>query len=134
MLNFLSLNRPEKPKSCDKCDEYEKILETEKKSNAQLKRLLEQKENAKPSTTTTTSSSSSCNKCAEFKHLLEKEKLTSSQLTDELKLEKKMTEEERYAKEVLDRTLEITQNDLIELKNLAEALRLENEDYKVRID
>ena len=45
-----------------------------------------------------------------------------------------MTEEERYAKEVLDRTLEITQNDLIELKNLAEALRLENEDYKVRID
>jgi hypothetical protein len=32
---------------------------------------------------------------------------------------------------MLDRTLEITHADLVEAKNLCEALRVENEDYKV---
>jgi hypothetical protein len=33
---------------------------------------------------------------------------------------------------MLHRTLEITHADFIEARNLAEALRLENDDYKVR--
>jgi len=32
---------------------------------------------------------------------------------------------------MLDRTLEITHADLVEVKNLCEALRIENEDYQV---
>jgi hypothetical protein len=89
-----SLNRPEKTKACEKCDEFEKILDTERKSNAQLKRLIEQKENSKQSTT------GPCTKCSDLKNLLDIEKQNNLQLTEQLKLEKKRTEEERNAKEV----------------------------------
>jgi hypothetical protein len=121
------LNRPEKTKPCEKCEEFEKILDTERKSNAQLKRLIEQKENPKQQSTT---NSGPCTKCPDLKKLLEIEKQNTLQLIEQLKLEKKQTEEERNAKEMLDRTLEITHADFIEAKNLAEALRIENEDYK----
>jgi len=121
------LNRPEKPKPCEKCEEYEKLLDAERKSNAQLKRLIEQKENSKQQSTT---NSGSCTKCSDYQKLLDIEKQNNLQLTEQLKLEKKQTEEERNAKEVLDRALEITHTDLVEAKNLCEALRVENEDYK----
>jgi len=123
------LNRPEKTK-CEKCEEFEKMLDAERKSNTQLKRIIEQKENNKQQQTTTTTNSGPCTKCSDLKKLLDIEKDNNLQLTEQLKLEKKQTEEERNAKEMLDRTLEITHSDLIEAKNLIEALRVENDDYK----
>jgi hypothetical protein len=74
------------------------MLDTERKSNAQLKRLIEQKENSKQSTTTT--NSGPCTKCSDSKKLLDIEKENNQQLTEQLKLEKKQTQEERNAKEV----------------------------------
>ncbi|CAF1637846.1 unnamed protein product [Adineta ricciae] len=118
------LNRPERTKPCEKCEEYEKLLENERKSSTQLKKLLEQKDK-QPS-----SNSGPCSKCNDLKKLLDIEKYNNEQLAEQLKLEKKQTEEERTAKEVLDRALDITQNDLTETKNLCEALRVENEDYR----
>jgi hypothetical protein len=91
------LNRPEKAKPCEKCDEFEKILDSERKSNAQLKRLIEQKENTKQQPTT---NSGPCTKCADLNKLLDIEKQNAFQLTEQLKLEKRQTEEERSAKEV----------------------------------
>jgi len=81
------LNRPEKPKSCEKCEEFEKILDAERKSNAQLKRLIEQKENSKQQSTTT--NSGPCTKCSDLKKLLDIEKENNLQLTEQIKLEKK---------------------------------------------
>jgi hypothetical protein len=72
-------------------------LDTERKSNAQLKRLIEQKENPKQQSTT---NSGPCTKCPDLKKLLEIEKQNTLQLIEQLKLEKKQTEEERNAKEV----------------------------------
>ena len=94
---FISLNRPEKTKACEKCEEFEKTLETERKSNAQLKRLIEQKENVKQPST---GNSGPCTKCPDMKKLLEIEKQNNVHLTEQIKLEKKLTEEERSAKEV----------------------------------
>ncbi|CAF0958215.1 unnamed protein product, partial [Didymodactylos carnosus] len=48
--NVPGLNLPEKTKPCDKCEEFEKILDNERKSNTQLKRIIEQKDNGKRST------------------------------------------------------------------------------------
>ncbi len=93
-----SLNRPEKTKPCEKCEEFEKILDTERKSNAQLKRLIEQKENPKQQSTT---NSGPCTKCSDYKKLLDIEKQTNLHFVEQLKLEKNQTEEERSAKEVL---------------------------------
>ncbi|CAF1272087.1 unnamed protein product [Adineta steineri] len=118
------LNRPEKTKPCEKCEEYEKLLDNERKSNAQLKKLIEQKDKQP------TTNSGPCTKCFELKKLLDIEKENNKQLTEQLKLEKRQTEEERNAKEVLDQALDITQMDLVEARNLCEALRVENHDYK----
>lgn len=73
------------------------MLETERKSNGQLKRLIEQKEASKQPSTGT---SGPCTKCIEMKKLLDIEKENNLQLTEQIKLEKKQTEEERNAKEV----------------------------------
>jgi hypothetical protein len=94
------LNRPEKTKPCEKCEEFEKMLDSERKSNAQLKRLIEQKENSKQQQPTTTTHSGPCTRCSELKQLLDIEKQNNLQLTEQLKSEKKQTEEERNAKEV----------------------------------
>ncbi|UJR24050.1 hypothetical protein I4U23_027018 [Adineta vaga] len=118
------INRPERTKPCEKCEEYEKLLENERKSNTQLKKLLEQKDKQ------STNNSGPCTKCNDLKKLLDIEKHNNEQLIEQLKLEKRQTEEERTAKEVLDQALDITQNDLAEAKNYCEALRVENEDYK----
>ena len=73
------------------------MLDTERKSNTQLKRLIEQKETNKQSSTTNTGP---CTKCPETKKLLEIEQQNNLHLTEQIKLEKKQTEEERSAKEV----------------------------------
>lgn len=91
------LNRPEKSKSCEKCDEYERILDSERKSNTQLKKMVEQKENQKSQT----SNSDSCSNCSDLKQLLDIEKQNNQQLTQQFQNQKKQTEEERNAKQVL---------------------------------
>ncbi|CAF1432670.1 unnamed protein product [Rotaria magnacalcarata] len=126
------INRPEKTKPCEKCDELEKMLDTERKSSAQLKRLVEQKENSKQQTSST--NSGPCTKCSDFKKLLDFEKQSNQQLTEQLKMEKQITQEERNAKELLERTLDMTHSDLIEAKSECEALRIENEDYQKAFD
>ncbi|CAF4641367.1 unnamed protein product, partial [Didymodactylos carnosus] len=97
-----SLNRPEKPKHCEKCDDYERMLESERKSNQQLKKLIEQqqlkdlnKEKQQPST----QPSGPCKTCADLRQLLDIEKQNTEQLNDMLKKEKLATEEERNAKD-----------------------------------
>lgn len=92
------LNRPEKSKPCEKCEEFEKMLDDERKSNAQLKKLVEQKET--PKQQSSTNNSGPCTKCSDFKSLLDIEKQNNLQLTERLKLEKQQTQEERNAKEV----------------------------------
>jgi hypothetical protein len=96
IIDFIySLNRPEKTKPCERCEEFEKMLDTERKSNTQLKRLIEQKEKQP-----TTTNSGPCTKCSDLKKLLDIEKENNLQLTEQIKSEKKQTEEERCAKEV----------------------------------
>jgi len=74
------------------------MLDAERKSNTQLKRLIEQKENNKQQSTT---NSGPCTKCSDYKKLLDIEKENNLQLIEQIKLEKNQTEEERNAKEVL---------------------------------
>lgn len=95
-MNFFvrRLNRPERTKPCEKCEEYEKLLENERKSSTQLKKLLEQKDKQ------SASNSGPCAKCNDLKKLLDIEKYNNEQLVEQLKLEKRQTEEERTAKEV----------------------------------
>ncbi|CAF1008003.1 unnamed protein product [Rotaria sordida] len=125
-------NRPEKTKSCEKCEELEKMLDNERKSNAQLKRLIEQKENSKQQSSST--NSGPCTKCSDLKNLLDIEKQNNQQLIEQLKLEKQQTQQERYAKELLERALDVAHSDLVETKNLCEALRVENQDYQKAFD
>ena len=75
-------------------------METERKSNSQLKRLIEQKEQKETGKQPSTGTSGPCTKCAEMKKLLDIEKENNLQLTEQIKLEQKQTEEERNAKEV----------------------------------
>lgn len=89
------LNRPEKSKSCDKCEEYERTIDNERKSNTQLKQLIEQKENNKQQ-----SNSGPCSNCEELKQLFDIEKQNHLQLTQQIQTQKKQTEEEKNAKEV----------------------------------
>ncbi|CAF3687678.1 unnamed protein product [Rotaria sp. Silwood1] len=127
------LNRPEKTKSCEKCEELEKMLDNERKSSAQLKRLIEQKENSKQQQSSSTNSGP-CTKCSDFKKLLDIEKQNNQQLNEQLKLEKQHTQEERNAKEEFERALDMAQSDLIEIKSVCEALRVENQDYQKAFD
>ena len=82
-------NRVEKSKPCERCDEFERMIDVERKSNAQLKRLIEQKEK----TPRTTTSNGSCHKCPELNELLKIEKDNSKELTEQV-------QRERNAKEV----------------------------------
>jgi hypothetical protein len=72
------LNRPEKSKSCEKCDEFEQIIENERKSNAQLKTMIETKDNHKQQ------SSGLCSNCSDLKQLLDIEKQNNIQLTQQI--------------------------------------------------
>jgi hypothetical protein len=90
------VNRPEKTKPCEKCEEYERMLENERKSGAQLKKLIEQKDKQQSIT-----NNAPCIKCQDLKKLLDIEKQNTEELTQQLRMEKKQTEEERTAKEVL---------------------------------
>ncbi len=92
------LNRPEKSKPCEKCEEYERMIENEQKSNTQLKKIIEQKENNKKQSST--NHSGLCNKCEDFKQLLDIEKQNNIQINQQLITQKKLTEEERNTKEV----------------------------------
>jgi len=74
------------------------MLDAERKSNTQLKRLIEQKENNNKQQSTT--NSGPCTKCSDYKKLLDIEKENNLQLNEQIKFEKKQTEEERSAKEV----------------------------------
>jgi hypothetical protein len=74
------------------------MLDAERKSNTQLKRLIEQKENNNKQQSTT--NSGPCTKCSDYKKLLDIEKENNLQLNEQIKFEKKQTEEERNAKEV----------------------------------
>lgn len=95
-------NKQDKVKSCERCDEYERMIDNERKSNSQLKKLIEQKENhAKPQTTTTTTTKcTSCSKCDDAKQLLDIEKENSIQLKEQLTQQTKQTQEEKTSKEV----------------------------------
>jgi hypothetical protein len=73
------------------------MLDAERKANAQLKRLIEQKENNKQQSTT---NSGPCTTCSDYKKLLDIEKQHNLQITEQLQMEKNQTEEERSAKEV----------------------------------
>jgi len=75
------------------------MLDAERKSNTQLKRLIEQKENNNKQQSTT--NSGPCTKCSDYKKLLDIEKENNLQLNEQIKFEKKQTEEERSAKEVV---------------------------------
>lgn len=92
------LNRPEKSKSCERCEEFEKIIENERKSNSQLKRLIEQ--NEKQKSTTSSNSNAQCSKCSNLNELLKIEKDHVQQLNQQILGEKKLTEQERNSKEV----------------------------------
>ena len=96
-LSESRVNRVEKSKACERCDEFERILDNERKSTAQLKRLIEQKEKL-PSKSTSTASS--CGKCPELNELLKIEKENCKLLNEQIEQEKKRSEEERKAKEV----------------------------------
>ncbi|CAF2842944.1 unnamed protein product [Rotaria sp. Silwood2] len=130
--NIPGVNRPEKTKSCEKCEELDKMLDAERKSSTQLKRLIEQKENSKQQPSST--NSGSCTKCSDYKKLLDIEKQNNLQLNEQLKFEKQQTQEERNAKEELERAFDMAQSDLSEVKNLCEALRVENQDYQKAFD
>jgi hypothetical protein len=73
------------------------MLDGERKSSTQLKKLIEQKENNKQQST---NNSGQCNKCSDFKNLLDIEKENNLQLIEQLKFEQRQTEEERSAQEV----------------------------------
>lgn len=97
--NFLNrLNRPEKSKSCDKCEGFERIVANERKSHAQLKQIIEQKENSKEQSSKT--KSTSCSECEESKQLFDIERENNLQLTQQIQNQMKLNEEERNAKEV----------------------------------
>ena len=93
-LSLDRLNRPEKSKACEKCDELEKLLDAERKANTQLKRLVEQKGTP----------NGPCASCPDLKQLLEIEKKNNGLLIEQFVNEKKRTEEERAAKEVREKT------------------------------
>ena len=78
------------------------MIENERKSNEQLKQMLELKDNQnkQQQPTTTTNKSSSCSKCDDLKQLLEIEKENSVQLTQQLQNQIKQTEEQRNGKQV----------------------------------
>lgn len=86
-------------KSCERCEEYETMIDNERKSNSQLKKLIEQKENQnKPQTTT--NKCTSCSKCDHSKQLLDIEKENCIQLKQQFQQQTKQTEEEKHAKQV----------------------------------
>jgi hypothetical protein len=91
-------NRSEKSKPCEKCDEYERMIENQRKSNTQLKKLIEQKDNNKQQSSI--NNSGPCTKCEDSKELLDIEKQNKIQLTQQFQNQKKQTDEERNAKEV----------------------------------
>jgi len=72
------------------------MLDNERKSGAQLKKLIEQKDKQQ-----SIANNAPCIKCQDLKKLLDIEKQNTEELTQQLKMEKKQTEEERTAKEVL---------------------------------
>jgi len=92
------LNRPEKSKPCEKCEEYERMIENEQKSNTQLKKIIEQKENNKKQSST--NHSGLCNKCEDFKQLLDIEKQNNIQLKQQFQDQRKQTEQEINEKQV----------------------------------
>ena len=91
--------RVEKVK-CDKCEELEGTLDAEKKSNVQLKKQLEQKDNSKKQTVATTASAAPCPKCPTAQELLDAQKEENVEVMDRVMSQEKKTQEERTAKEV----------------------------------
>ena len=75
------------------------MIDNERKSNSQLKKLIEQKENPTKQQTTT-NKSTSCSKCDHSKQFLDIEKENSIQLKQQLQHQTKQTEQEKHAKEV----------------------------------
>ncbi|CAF1097723.1 unnamed protein product [Didymodactylos carnosus] len=127
------LNRPEKPQHCDKCDNYEHMLETEKRSNQQLKKMVEQQELKnlnKEKQQQLPQLSEPCKMCPDLEQLLEIEKQNTKQLNQLVQNEKVATEDERSMKEMLDSAVENMNGKVIETKNLTEALKIENKDFK----
>ncbi|CAF3965535.1 unnamed protein product [Rotaria magnacalcarata] len=132
------LNRSGQIKSCEKCEEFERMIESERKSTTQLKKMIEQKDNSKQqlqsSSTTTITNSNSCPKCSDFKQLLEIEKQNNLQTTKQWQSQKKQREEERNAKEIFEKSLEIIQSELIEENKSSKMLREENKQYKNKFE
>ncbi|UJR24724.1 hypothetical protein I4U23_006096 [Adineta vaga] len=123
-------NRTEKMK-CDRCDELEGILDSEKKSNLQLKKQIElkdvaKKQSAPPPTTT----SASCPKCPTSQELLDRQKEDNIETMDQLMTQEKKTQEQRTAKESVERYLSLAQSQLVDVKNRCDKLQKENQDYQ----
>jgi len=77
------------------------MIENEKKSNTQLKTIVEQKDNNNTKQQqSSTNNSDPCNKCDDFKQLLDIEKQNNIQLKQQFQNQKKQTEEEINAKQV----------------------------------
>jgi hypothetical protein len=74
------------------------MIENQRKSNTQLKKLIEQKDNNKQQSSI--NNSGPCTKCEDSKELLDIEKQNKIQLTQQFQNQKKQTDEERNAKEV----------------------------------
>ncbi|CAM2715218.1 unnamed protein product [Rotaria socialis] len=132
------LNRVEQIRSCEKCEEFERMIENERKSTAQLKKMIEQKDNNKQQQqlhqSSSTTNSNSCFKCSDLKQLLEIEKQNNLQITKQWQSQKKQREEERHAKEIFEKSLEIIQSELIEENKSSKLLREENKQYKNKFE
>ncbi|CAF1323016.1 unnamed protein product [Rotaria sordida] len=130
-----AFNRPEKTKSCEKCEEFERILETERKSNAQLKKMIEHNDNTKQQLQqSSTTNPNSCLKCSDLKQLLDIEKENNLQITQQCQSQKKQKEQERNAKEIFERSIEIIQSEIIQSKKSSEVFRYENQEYKKKFE
>jgi hypothetical protein len=89
-------SRVEKVK-CDKCDELEATLDSEKKSNVQLKKQIELKDTNKKQPTT---NAGPCSKCPTSQELLDQQKEKNIETMDHVMTQEKKTQEERAGKEV----------------------------------
>jgi hypothetical protein len=101
------LNRLDKSKPCDKCEQLEKAIDAEKRLNAQLKRLIEDKQRqnkAQALATTCTAVPMPCEKCGQLKEQLDIEKNSCAELSEQLIVAKKRTDGERADKEVCTTT------------------------------
>ncbi|CAF3873531.1 unnamed protein product [Rotaria sp. Silwood1] len=129
------LNRPEKLKSCEKCEEFERMIEAERKSNTQLNKMVEQKDNNKEQLQKlSTTNTNLCSKCLDLKQLLAIEKDNNFQISQQCQSQKKEKEEERNTKEIFEQSLEIMQSEIIQSKKLSDTLRYKNQEYKNKFE